>query len=188
MKAFITFSILLFTGLTLFSCNSNDNSSGKSTGTQDTLQVPSVEKKEESQNGITLSDSTVPDNSALPTTSKKEKQKSLIVIDAKILFDSDFKPSLSAKLMNEMDEGIVAFELFIKPSLYNNSNCKSVYKKIKVSISAGSTITLKKAITEEFESDCFKSESPNVIIGEIILSSGKKVKAPSFLDQFDNAN
>lgn len=188
MKAFITFSILLFTGVILFSCNSNDNLPGKSTGTQDTLQVPSVEKKEESHNAITLSDTTVPDNSALPTVRVKEKQKTLVVIDAKILFDSDFKPSLSAKLMNEMDEGIVAFELFIKPSLYNNSNCKSVYKKIKVSISAGSTITLKKAITEEFESDCFKSESPNVIIGEIILSSGKKVKAPSFLDQFDTVN
>lgn len=188
MKAFITFLILLFTGGILFSCNSNENSAIKSTGQQDTTQVPPVDKIGHSQNDISPSDSTGNDNSIMPSASKKEKQKTLIVIDAKILFDSDFKPSISAKLMNEMDERIVAFELFIKPSFYNNSNCKSVYKKIKVSLSSGSTVTLKKAITEEFESDCFKSDSPNVIIGEIILSSGKKVKAPSFLDQFDNAN
>lgn len=181
MKAFITFSILLFTGVILLSCNSNDNLPGKSTGTQDTSQVPSVEKKEDSQNAIIL-----PDSSALKNAAKKVK--TLVVIDAKILFDSDFKPTLSVKLMNEIDEGIVAFELFIKPTQYNNSNCKSVYKKIKASISSGSTITLNRAITEEFDSDCFKSESPNVIIGEIILSSGKKVKAPSFLDQFDTVN
>lgn len=103
------FFILIF--LLKASCNSTENNSAEEAFVNKTQF-----KKQPLKQNITPTVDTTSANKSISGNSTGQEPNyresdALAILELKIIFDADFKPSLFAKLKNNMNEGVVALEL-----------------------------------------------------------------------------
>jgi len=177
------FFILIF--LLTASCNSTENNSAESIGQQDTIQEATSQQNITPTVDTTSANKSISGNSTGQEPNYRESD-ALAILESKIIFDADFKPSLFAKLKNNMNEGVVALEMIIDPNDRYKKDCEKIIVKKKVSIPPGKTITFKERIKEVVESGCLKIELARIYLGDFILTSGKKTSLQSlFFESLD---
>jgi len=164
------------------SCNDGNKTAAKSGGIQyksDTIQYLSTTLTNTSQQFVTGEEQSS-DTIKEKQITKKQMQipgvnelDSVAILESKILYDADFKPSVYARIKNNMGVSIVAFELLIDPNNTEQKNCEKLTVTKKLNIPSHKSVIIKEKLQSSSTSDC-GLDFPKISLGDFVLSNGKK--------------
>ena len=169
------YSKIIILSVILISCSTNDGSKHYTTDTTVTISSISHDTSK------TKKESNISNNRP---QALKESKDLLEVIDSKILFDGNFKPSAYLKLKNNARYSIVGLHINVIPTTpfgkeTFDENCVVGIQK-KVTILPNKTIVIKEGFEEPDKQSC-NYDNGGLVVNVVVYSNGQKLDGMSLL-------
>lgn len=104
------------------------------------------------------------------------------ILEKKVAYNSDFKPTLNLTIKNNMTINLVAFEIIVNPN-DKTTKCPTESIKRKITLLPNESILIKQDLS--MINDKCNLDETSVILGDCIFSNGMKISMSDFFRNYD---